>query len=99
MSAETDVETVVFQSGNSMAVRLPGACKLPKGTRVRLHRAGEKIVLEPITAEWPQAFVDAAGSWPEDVAFHRPLNVEVPRDAFAWVDRPAKAQRSRRKRS
>lgn len=28
-------ETVVFRVGNSLAVRLVGDCRLPRGTRVR----------------------------------------------------------------
>lgn len=41
-------ETVVFRSGNSLAVRLVGDCRLPRGQRVRLRREGERIVLEPV---------------------------------------------------
>jgi virulence-associated protein VagC len=41
-------ETVVFKVGNSLAVRLVGDCKLPRGTRIRERLEGDCIVLEPV---------------------------------------------------
>lgn len=59
-------ETTVFQTGNSLAVRLLGECKLPRGTRVREHREGNRIILE-LVDEWPVEFLQLAGSWTEDI--------------------------------
>ena len=74
-------ETVVFRVGKSLAVRLVGDCKLPRGQRVRERREGERIVLEPISEGWPADFVQAAGAWTEDLP--RPGRGEKPRDPFA----------------
>lgn len=74
-------ETVVFQVGNSLAIRLLGDCKLPRGMRVRERREGDSIVLEPITDTWPPSFLAAAGSWTEDIP--RPGREEKARDPFA----------------
>lgn len=74
-------ETVVFRVGNSLAVRLVGECRLPRGQRVRERREGERIVLEPISEGWPADFIQAAGSWNEDLP--RPGGGEKPRDPFA----------------
>jgi virulence-associated protein VagC len=74
-------ETVVFKVGNSLAVRLVGDCRLPRGMRVRERREGGNIVLEPIVDAWPKAFLDAAGAWKGD--FPRLGKGEKPRDPFA----------------
>ena len=74
-------ETVVFQVGNSLAVRLIGDCKLPRGMRVRETRDGDRIILEPLTDKWSPAFLAAAGSWDEDLP--RPGVGEPARDPFA----------------
>jgi virulence-associated protein VagC len=74
-------ETVVFQVGNSLAVRLVGDCKLPRGMRIREHREGNRIILEPMADAWPRAFLAAAGAWKR--ALPRPGRNEPPRDPFA----------------
>jgi virulence-associated protein VagC len=74
-------ETVVFQVGNSLAVRLVGDCKLPRGMRIRERRKGDCIILEPITDAWPRAFIAAAGSWKDGIP--RPGLDEPARDPFA----------------
>ena len=61
-------ETVVFQTGNSVAVRLIGRCRLPRGTRIREYREGNRVILEQVSA-WPDSFVAALGS----------VSVEIPR--------------------
>jgi virulence-associated protein VagC len=76
-----DSETVVFQVGNSLAVRLVGDCKLPRGMRIRERREGGCIVLEPMADAWPKAFLAAAGAWKE--AMLRPAREEPARDPFA----------------
>ena len=72
-------KSVVFQSGNSMAVRLLGDCRLPKGTRVRQYRDGRRIIVEPIS-EWPQEFIDVLGTVDEEIP--RPTEERVQRDPF-----------------
>lgn len=74
-------ETVVFQAGNSLAIRLVGDCKLPRGMRVRERREGNAIIIEPIVDAWPRAFLEAAGAWTEDIP--RPGRDEPARDPFA----------------
>ena len=43
------MESVVFKNGNSLAIRLLGECRLPKGTRVREYKEGNRIIIEPIS--------------------------------------------------
>ena len=74
-------ETVVFQVGNSLAVRLVGDCKLPRGMRIRERRDGDRIILEPMVDAWPKAFLAAAGAWKVDLP--RPGRDEPARDPFA----------------
>lgn len=74
-------ETVVFQVGNSRAVRLVGDCRLPRGTRIRERRDGDRIILEPMADTWPTAFLAAAGAWTDDLP--RPGHEEAARDPFA----------------
>jgi len=73
-------ETIVFKSGNSVAVRLKGTCRLPKGTRVREYRDGDRIILEPISG-WPRKFIETLGGWDEEI--ERPKDKKPPRDPFA----------------
>lgn len=75
-------ETIIFQVGNSLAVRLVGECKIPRGTRVRERRDGDRIIIEPIRTGWSPAFLAAAGSWTEPIP--RPQDDDdKPRDPFA----------------
>jgi len=74
-------ETVVFKVGNSLAVRLVGECRLPRGTRVRERWEGTSIVIEPVVDAWPAAFLASAGTWDQPV--ERPGRNEPPRDPFA----------------
>jgi len=76
-----DTETVVFKVGNSLAVRLVGDCKLPRGMRIRERREGACIVLEPVTEGWSPAFLAAAGAWKGVIP--RPGRKEPMRDPFA----------------
>jgi len=48
------METVkLFQSGNSQAVRLPQAYCMP-GDKVKIHREGSRIILEPLVSSWDE---------------------------------------------
>ena len=60
------MDSVVFKNGNSLAVRLVGDCRLPKGTRVKEYREGNRIVIEPIS-KWPKSFLDSLGGWDEEI--------------------------------
>ena len=71
--------SVVFKNGNSMAVRLVGECRLPKGTRVRQYRDGRRIVIEP-TSEWPQEFIDTLGAYSDEIP--RPPDELTQRNPF-----------------
>ena len=74
-------ETVVFKAGNSLAVRLVGDCRLPRGTRVRERRDGDNIVIEPVVNTWSDAFLATAGAW--DGPLERPGRDEAARDPLA----------------
>ena len=68
----------VFWSGRSQAVRLPKEFRVP-GNEVRIHRQGNKIVLEPIQDDW--AWLDAllrdsAGVFDDE--FLRAVEEDVP---------------------
>jgi virulence-associated protein VagC len=72
-------ESVVFQAGNSLAVRLVGDCRLPKGTRIRERREGNRIVIEPVGG-WPKAFREAIGSFRGEIP--RPDDEKKQRNPF-----------------
>ena len=74
-------ETKVFKSGNSLAVRLLGPCRLPRGTRVREIREGDRIIIEAIEDEWPPEFLAAAGAFNDEIP--RPADNDDLRDPFA----------------
>lgn len=60
--------SVVFKSGNSMAVRLIKECSLPKGTRIHEYRDGKRIIIEPLEQDdFPPSFLDTLGAWAEDI--------------------------------
>jgi virulence-associated protein VagC len=84
-------ESVVFKSGNSLAVRLTGDCRLPEGTRVRQYRDGPRVVIEPLDT-WPESFVAALGAFPDDIP--RPP-ADRPRSPFGRESPP----RPRRRRA
>lgn len=41
------IETKVFKSGNSAAVRLPAELGFPVGTSVQIERVGESLKIQP----------------------------------------------------
>jgi virulence-associated protein VagC len=73
-------QTIVFKTGNSSAVRLLGDCKLPRGTRVREYREGDRIILEPLGG-WPASFLDSLGAYPDEIP--RPSDDTSQRDPFS----------------
>lgn len=65
------METRVFKSGNSLAVRLPKGMGLPSGP-VSIRREGRRIVIEEKTG----------GGWPEDFF----ENIRIDRKDFGRED-------------
>lgn len=51
------METKVFRSGNSLAVRLPKGMELPKG-KVSIRKDGRALVIEEIPEGWPEGFFE-----------------------------------------
>ncbi len=72
-------QTIVFKTGNSSAVRLLGDCKLPRGTRIREYREGDRIILEPLGG-WPATFLASLGAYPDEIP--RPTDDTAQRDPF-----------------
>jgi virulence-associated protein VagC len=72
--------STVFRSGNSLAVRLVGECRLPRGTKVREYRVGSKIVIEPVRAGWSARFLSSLGSFHGQIP--RPKDPGKQRDPF-----------------
>lgn len=70
------VETKVFKSGNSLAVRLPKGLELPCGT-VSIRRDGRKIVIEEVTETgWPEGFFESIRISRKDFARETPAYEE-----------------------
>jgi virulence-associated protein VagC len=88
-------ESIVFQSGNSLAVRLTGDCRLPKGTRVREYRDGSRVVIEPLDT-WPQGFAEALGSFPDEIPRPSPTAARSPFETKGRAARRRVASSSRR---
>ena len=54
----------LFQNGNSQAVRLPKAFRMP-GTEVKIFKKGNQVILEPIESTWDSLF-ESLSEFPED---------------------------------
>lgn len=66
----------LFKNGNSQAVRLPRAFRLP-GKEAAIHREGDKIILEPLVGtQWPRNFFKNIRI--EDKAFRRLPQGDLP---------------------
>jgi len=72
----------LFRNGSSQAVRLPREFRF-KGDRVRIRRAGNSVILEPL-ADDPEAWLAALKSVPSDPDFmkHRNQPKTPKRDIF-----------------
>jgi antitoxin VapB len=55
----------VFKHGGSQAVRLPKQYRFERQREVRIHREGDRVILEPIRRPWSPAFLRLAGSAPD----------------------------------
>jgi len=72
----------IFYNGGSQAIRLPKACRFPDNQReVIARRVGRKVVLEPAD-EWSPEFVEALGSWPEEIERPRAKPIARKKDPF-----------------
>jgi len=49
--ANSEKRAKLFQTGRSQAVRLPKEFRF-EGTEVRIRRAGDAVVLEPVEKDW-----------------------------------------------
>ena len=54
----------LFKNGNSQAVRLPKAFRIP-GKEVKIFKRGNQIILEPIEPTWDLLF-ESLSEFPED---------------------------------
>ena len=54
------METTVFNSGNSQAVRIPKAFRI-EGDRVMIERQGSRIILSPLETDnkWPEGYIES----------------------------------------
>lgn len=65
---DTEVETTVFRSGNSDAVRLPNSFGL-LGKKVRVRRDGGRVIVEPVVKrKWPAGFFESFSGADDDFA-------------------------------
>lgn len=66
--ADAEVETTVFRSGNSDAVRLPKSFGL-LGKKVRVRRDGGRVIVEPAEKrKWPPGFFESFSDVDDDFA-------------------------------
>ncbi len=54
----------IFRNGNSQAVRLPKAFRIP-GNEVKIFKKGNQVILEPLEMTW-DSFFDSLSEFPED---------------------------------
>jgi len=54
----------LFKNGNSQAVRLPKAFRIP-GNEVKIFKKGNQIVIEPIETTW-DSLLESLSEFPED---------------------------------
>ena len=56
----------IFWNGRSQAIRLPREFRF-EGTEVRIHREGDRVVLEPLgDHDWGEAFWEVFGAFEDD---------------------------------
>jgi len=73
----------IFYNGGSQAVRLPKSCRFAEDQHeVVARRVGRKVILEPAD-EWSRDFIDALGSWPEEIERPKARPIARKKDPFA----------------
>jgi antitoxin VapB len=57
----------LFQNGRSQALRLPKELRFEGQAEVRIHREGNRLIVEPLEPEdtWSEAFLATAGAEPD----------------------------------
>ena len=53
-------EVKLFRNNRSQAVRIPAEFELP-GTRVKIHRDGNKLIIEPVVR--PSSIIELLNQW------------------------------------
>jgi len=54
----------LFKNGNSQAVRLPKAYRIP-GNEVKIYKKGNQVILEPVETTWDSLF-ESLSEFPDD---------------------------------
>lgn len=81
----------LFKNGESQAVRLPKAFRMP-GSEVRIRKDGRKVILEPIEKGWNPMW-SALEQLPADFAIEREQPAMQTREEIK-LDRQNKKRRS-----
>ena len=66
----------VFKSGGSQAVRLPKEYRFHGISEVLIYRDGRRVILQPRSSTWSEAFVRLAGSVESFPYPEKPATVE-----------------------
>ena len=61
-------EAKLFRNNKSQALRIPADFELP-GDRVRIHREGERLIIEPVPAQDLLSLLAKLGPLPPEDAF------------------------------
>jgi antitoxin VapB len=70
----------IFTYGGSQAIRLPKAVQFPEALRdVVVWREGRRVILEPAD-EWTSDFIEALGSWNEDIERSAKRTISLKKD-------------------
>jgi antitoxin VapB len=73
----------IFTNGGSQAVRLPKSVRFPDSQReVTVRRVGRRVILEPAD-EWTPEFIEALGSWKEEIERPEKRPISRMKDPFA----------------
>ena len=81
-TAATPDRAKIFWTGRSQAVRLPKEFRF-EGDVVRIRREGQKVILEPVEAEWAW-LKDVVGELDQD--FLDAINEEMPQQERPELD-------------
>ncbi len=73
----------IFTNGGSQAVRLPKAVRFPETQRdLVVRREGKRVILEPAD-EWTSDFIEALGSWHEEIERPKKRFISEKKDPLA----------------
>jgi len=72
----------IFTNGGSQAIRLPKSCRFPDDQKeVLVRRVGRRVILEPAD-EWSSEFLEALGSWKEEIERPPSRPISKKKDVF-----------------